>query len=142
MPMSGTSSAFDHRRRRGDVGADEQRAGGLDRHLDEDRLVAAPTRALGAVDGGLDLQRVLARFDQDRIDAARDEAAALLGERILERRVIDMAERGQPRARADRAQHEARPPVAAQRIDRLARDLGGAAVEREGALAHARLGRA
>ena len=25
----------------GDVGADQQRAGGLDRHLDEDRLIAA-----------------------------------------------------------------------------------------------------
>ena len=127
-----------HRRGCGDVGADKQRAGGFDRHLDEDRLIAARrrARALGAVDRGLDLQRVLAGLDQERIDAAGDEAAALLGERVLERRVLDMAERGEPRARPDRAEHEARPPVALHGIDRLARDLGRAPVEREGLIAH------
>ena len=100
---------LDHRRRGGDVGADQQCAGRLDRDLDEDRRVLARVvaRALGAVDRGLDLQRVLAGLDDDRIDPAGDQPGALRGERVLERLVGDVAERGQAGPRPDRAEHEA-----------------------------------
>jgi hypothetical protein len=40
-----------------------------------------------------------------------------------------VAEARQPRAGADGAHHEARPPVPADLLDRLARQLGGAAVD-------------
>ena len=122
----------DHGRRGGDVGADQQRAGGLDGDLDEDRDIGLGLGAgvLGAVDRGLDLQRVLAGLDQDGIDAAGDQAAALHGERVLELLILDMAERRQPRARPDRADDEASAPVAFERVDRLARQLAGPPVER------------
>ncbi len=70
-------------------------------------LPAAVARALGAVDRGLDLQRVLAGLDQDRIDPAGDQPVALHRQRVFERLIGDMAERRQPRARPDRAEHEA-----------------------------------
>ena len=68
-------------------------------------------RDLGAVDRGLDLQRVLAGLDQDRIDAAGDQPAALLGQRRLQRIVGDVAERRQLGARPDAADHPAVPSV-------------------------------
>ena len=97
------------RRGGGDVGADQQRAGGLHRHLHEDRRVRSGLGAgdLGAVHRRLDLQRVLAGLDQDRIDAARDQAARLLGERRLQRVVGDVAEARQLGARPDAADHPA-----------------------------------
>ncbi len=84
----------DDRRRGGDIGADEQASGRLDRHLDEDRrvLMCILARSLGAIDRGLDLQRVLAGLDQDRIGAPGDQSGALNGERVLERLIGDMAE--------------------------------------------------
>ena len=104
-----------------DVGTDQQRAGGLDRHLHEDRLARARrgARLLGAVDGGLDLQRVLAGLDEDGIDAAGDQPRALDGQGRLERVVVDMAEARQLGAGTDVAEHEARPPVG-EHLGRLA----------------------
>ena len=98
-----------HRGGGGDVGADQQRAGGLHRDLHEDRHVAAGRRArdLGAVHRGLDLQRVLAGLHQDRVHAAGDQAAALFGQRRLQRVVGDVAEARQLGAGADAAQHPA-----------------------------------
>ena len=61
----------------------------------------------GAVDRRLGLQRVLAGLAQDHLGAAREQAGGLHGEGLLQRAVVDMAERGQAGARADRADHEA-----------------------------------
>ena len=70
---------MDHRRRRADIGPDQQRAGGLDRHLHEDRDVGLRlgARDLRGIDGGLDEQRVLVGLGQQRIGTAGDQAAAL-----------------------------------------------------------------
>ncbi len=99
----------DHRRGGGDIGADEQRAGGFHGDLNKNRRIGAGGAAsdLGAVDGGLDLLRVLAGFDQDRIDTAGDQATALFGQRLLQRVIGDIAEAGQFGARADAADHPA-----------------------------------
>ena len=131
----------DHGGRRGDVGADQQRAGGLDRRLDEDRdvLPGLGAGALGAVDRRLDLQRVLAGLDQDGVNAAGDQALGLDRERVLELLIVDMAERRQARPRPHRADDEARAPVARELFDRLARQLAGAPVEREGPVGDAEL---
>ena len=121
-----------HGGRGGDVRSHQQRAGGLDRHLHEDRNLAAGAGggALGGVDRRLDLQRILAGLDQDGVDAARRQSRALDAERILERLVFDMAERREPRSRPDRADDEANPAVGLGRFGRrLARDFAGAAVD-------------
>ena len=81
-------------------------------------------RDLGAVHRRLDLQRVLAGLDQDRIDAAGDQAAALFGQRCLQRVVGDVAQARQLRARADAAEHPAVPAVG-ETFGRLARQFGG-----------------
>src|SRR3546814_14549863 len=84
-------------------------------------------RQLGAVHRRLDLQRVLAGLDEDGVHAAGDEAAALHRESGFQRIVGDMAEGGQPGARADRAEDEALAPVAGKELRRLARAIGCAA---------------
>ena len=129
---------FDHGGGSGDVGADQQRAGGFHRNLHEDRRVLArcPAGDLGAVDGGLDLQRVLAGLDQDRIDAAGDQAAALLGEAGFERVVFDVAERGQLGARPDAADDVTMAAVG-KGFSRFARQFGGYLVDLEGAVRQA-----
>ena len=121
-----------HRGGGGDVGADQQRAGGLHRHLHEDRDVAAGfgARDLGAVHRRLDLQRVLAGLDQDRIDAAGEQAAALQGQRRLQRVVGDVAEARQLGARPDAADHPAMPAVG-ELLRRLARQFAAALVDLE-----------
>src|SRR3546814_5585259 len=65
----------DDRGGRRDVGADQKRPGSLHGHLDEDGRVRPrlPAGVPGAVDGRLDLQRVLAGLDQDGVDAAGDQ---------------------------------------------------------------------
>src|SRR3546814_14368866 len=96
-------------------------------------------RQLGAVHRRLDLQRVLAGLDEDGVHAAGDEAAALHRESGFQRIVGDMAEGGQPGARADRAEDEALAPVAGTELRRPARALGGAAAELLGAVGTADL---
>ena len=131
----------DDRCRRGDVGADQQGPGGLDRHADEDRNVLAGlvAGALGAIDRGLDLQRVLAGLDRDRVAAAGYEPGALQREPVLEVLVGDMAERGQPGPRPERAEHKTGAAVMDEFGDRLARQFGGAPVQLERALGDAEL---
>ena len=116
---------------RGDIGADQQRAGRLHRHLDEDRGLGASLDAgqFHRVDRGLDLQRILTGFDQYRIDPAGDQTLCLNQERCFECVVTDMAERGQLGARPDRAEHEALAPIASEQLGRLARDLAGATID-------------
>jgi hypothetical protein len=52
-------------------------------------------------------QRILAGLDQKGVDAAGDQAAALLGQGIFERLIGDMPERGQLGAGTDRTENEA-----------------------------------
>ncbi len=131
----------DDRRRGGDVGADQQGPGGLDRHADEDRNVLAGlvAGALGAIDRGLDLQRVLAGLDRDRVAAAGYEPGALQREPVLEVLICDMAERRKPCARPERAEHEAGAAVMGEIGDRLARQFGGAPVQLKRAVGNAEL---
>ena len=127
--------------RGGDVRPDQQGAGGLDRDLHEDRRVGAGFRPgeLGGVDRRLDLQRVLAGLDQQRVDPAGDQAAALFGQRGLERVVGDVAERRQLGAGPDRADHVAVTPVG-EALRRLAGELGGEAVDLVGTVGELELG--
>ncbi len=127
---------IDDGRGRRDVGAHQQGAGGLDGHLHEDRRLGAGfgACALGAVDGGLELQGVLAGLDQDRLGAAGDQPRRLDRERVLKGLVIDMTERRQPRPRPDRADDEARAAVAGEFLAHLECELDGALVEIEGAV--------
>ncbi len=124
-----------------DVGADQQRAGGLDRDLDHQRqaLAGGGHRDPGAVDRGLGLERVLAGLAQDDVGAARDQARSLDAERLLQRPVGDVAERGQTGPGADRADHEAPAAIARDLGDRLMGQLGGAPVDLERPLAEVEL---
>ena len=119
----------------GDVWPHQQRAGGLDGNLHEDRGVCAGVgaRDLGAVDGGLDLQRVLAGFDQDGIDTAGDQAAALFSQRGFQRVVGDVAQAGQLCARPNAADD---PAVAAvgEGVRGFPRQFAGDLVDLEGAV--------
>ena len=126
---------FDHRGGGGDIGADQQRAGGFHRDLHEDRRIGAGRRAgdLGAVHRGLDLQRVLAGLDQDRVHAAGDQATALLGEPGFQRVVVDIAERRQLGARPDAADHIAVPAIG-EGFRRFPRQFGGDLVDLERAV--------
>ena len=49
----------------------------------------------GAVDGGFDLQQVLAGFDQEKVGAALQQALRLFGVVLAESVEIDVAERGE-----------------------------------------------
>ncbi len=118
--------------RRGDVGADQHGAGGLDGDLGHDRQLPAGLahRDPGAVDRGFQLQRVLAGLAQDHVGAACDQAGRLDLEGLLQALIADVAERGQAGAGADRADHETRA-TAAGLLDRLVRQHGGDAVDLE-----------
>ena len=141
-PITGTSSAWTIVAAAAMSAPTSKVPGGLDRDLDEDRHVLAGlvAGALGAVDRGLDLQRVLAGLDQrshrppPAISPAHCSASA--SSSVL---VGDMAERGQPGARPDRAEHKAGAAVMGEFGDRLARQLGGAPVQLEGAVGDAEL---
>ena len=123
----------DDGRRRADVGADQHGAGGLDGDLDHERQLAAgfAHRAARAVDRCLGLERILAGLAQDHVGAAGDQASGLHRERILERAVGNVAERGQAGAGPDRTDHEARPAVVREAGDRLVSQLRAALIDLE-----------
>ena len=125
----------------GDVGADEQATGSLDGDVDENRRVDAGggAGALGAVDRGFDLQSILAGLDQNGVDTAGDEAAALLGERVLQIVIRNIAERWQLGARADAAEYPARTAIG-EALGGLAGDFAGALVDFEGAVGKVEFG--
>ena len=93
-----------------------------------------PRRTIGvaaAIDGGLDLQRVLAGLDQQRVRAACDQPLGLDGECGLELAVGDVAEAGQLGAGADGADDEPLAPVAGEGLDGLAGEARGTLVDLE-----------
>ena len=93
---------------------------------------------LGGVHGGFDLQRVLAGLDQEGVDAAGDQAAALLGDGGFERVVGDVAERWQLRARADAAKDVAVAAIG-EGFGSLPRQFGRNLVDLVGAVLEAEL---
>ncbi len=124
-----------------DVGAQQHLAAvgeEADRGLDRGGAAGDLERLAGAEDRGLDLEDVLRGLDDDQVGAALEQALGLLGEDGDQLAEPDLAEAGVLGRRevaggADRAGHEA---VLA---DRLARDLGGLAVDLERVLAEAPL---
>ena len=101
--------------------------------LDHQRQLAAPADegVAAAVDGGLDLQRILAGLDQQRVRAAGDQPLGLDGEGGLQLAVGDVAEAGQLGAGADGADDEALAAVAGEGLHGLAGEAGGALVDLE-----------
>jgi len=115
----------------GDVGAHQHGAGGLHRHLDHDRHATAAFREdrLRGGQSRLGLQDILTGFKQERIDAPIHQAADLLGVAALKGVKGGLPQRGQFRARADRADDEARMVGGAESMAGLSADLGGHAVQ-------------
>ncbi len=85
----------------------QHRAGQLDGDLrDEDDVPPGSGHpAPRADERGLRLQQVLARLDEERVDAARDHRRALLGVGVAQKRVRCVAEARQLGAGADRPEH-------------------------------------
>ena len=95
--------------RGGDLAAEQHGPGRLDRDLGDDQRVRGQFGhgPLGADDGRLGLEQVLAGLDDQRVGAAAQQAlrVGLVGVAQLAERGV--AERGQLGARADRAEHPA-----------------------------------
>ena len=116
---------------RGDVGAEQHLAAVRQqrhRDLERQRLARELERLACAEDGGLHLEDVLRRLDDDQVGAALHEALGLLGEHLHQLAERDLAERGvigggEEAGGADRAGHEV---VLA---GGLAGDLGGLEVD-------------
>lgn len=115
---------------RRNIRPDQQRAGGFYRNLHKNGQCCSGlgAGALDAVDSGLDLQRVLTGFDQDRIHSTFDQAAGLLGQGLFQRVVIDIAQRGQLGARPHGAHHIAVAAIG-KAVRRLTRQKGGGTVD-------------
>ena len=130
QPQQRHVQCMDNGGRRSDIGADQQRAGGLHRHLHENRNAAAgfTDRRLGGIHRRLDEQRILIRLGQDRVHAGIDQATALLRQRRFQIVIFDMAERGQLRPRPDIADHIAVPAIG-KTLRRLARQFHRAAID-------------
>ncbi len=96
--------------RRGDLAAEQHRPGGLDRDLRDDQRIRghASDGSIGADDGRLGLQQVLAGLDDQRVGAAAQQGLGvdLIG--VAQLAECGVAEGGQLGARADRAEHPAR----------------------------------
>ncbi|MFN8146942.1 MAG: PAC2 family protein [Candidatus Nanopelagicales bacterium] len=117
---------LERRERGADLGPDQHRARRLDGDLDDDGYVDAGRRdrAPGADRGRLGLQQVLGRLDEDRVGAARDEAARLGLVGVAERGVRRVPERRQLGARADRPEDPARAAVDGVAVGDLAGQRG------------------
>ena len=108
------------------LAAEQHRAGGLDRHLHDQRHAGAGggDGTLGPHHGRLGLQQVLAGLHDEGVGAAAEQArgVALVGVAQLGER--DVAQRGQLRPRADRAEYPARPGGGRPVVGRLPGDAG------------------
>jgi hypothetical protein len=121
-----------HGRGGSDIRTHQQRAGGLHGDLHEDRRVGAgfSPGEFRAIDCGFDLQRVLAGFDQNCIDTAGDQAAALFCQGSLQRIVGDVAQAWQLRSGADTSYHPAVPSVG-EAFRRFPCQFGGLLIDLE-----------
>ncbi len=116
---------------RGDVGPQQHLAAvGQQRHggVDRQRAPGALESGARAEHGGLDLEDVLRRLDDDEVRAAVDQPLGLLGEDLDQLAEADLPERRifgcrQVARRADRARHEA------ALAGGFARELGGLRVD-------------
>jgi len=118
----------------GDVGTHQHCAGGFHRHAHHQRpaLAGFGEGLLDALQRCLDLQHVLAGFDDEQIHIAGDQALGLFGEGIAQFIEADVPEGGQLGGGAHRAGHEAGFLRGAVGIGHLAGQFGGALVDREG----------
>jgi len=93
-----------------DLAAQQHRAGGLHRHVadDRDRSAQLGHRSLRADHRCLHLEQVLAGLDDQRVRSTGDQASGVLPVRVPQRGVRGVSEGGQLRARPDRAEDEAR----------------------------------
>ena len=131
---------------RADVRAEQHASRDVQSRLRLDRNAAqsAPELAHDPRDRRLHLQEILARLDQQEIDAAFNQRARLFA---IERRELvegDARERGigrrdeHPR-RSERAGDKTRTLWRRERVRGLARDLGGAAIDLDRTVAEAEL---
>ena len=131
-----------HNRGRGsDIGSDQQRTGGFHRHLHENRN-GGPCRLarnFRGIDGGLDKQRVLIGFRQQRIRATGNQAAALFHQSGFQRVIGNIAKAWQLGARADIAHHPTMPAIG-ETLRRFARQFNGKLVDLEGTIFQFKLG--
>ena len=125
----------------GDIGADQQRAGSFHRHLHKNRNVGARclARNFRGIHSGLDEQRVLIGFRQQRIRTARNQTTALFHQRSFKCVIGDVAKARQLGARADIAHHPTMPAIG-EAFRRFARQFNGKLVDLKGAVFQFKLG--
>ena len=119
----------------GDIGADQQRAGGFHRDLHENRNVRPRrlARYLARIHRGLDEKRVLIGFCQQRIGAAGNQATALFHQRRFQRVIGYIAKAWQLGARPNIANHPTMPAIG-EAFRRFARQFHRKLVDLESAL--------
>lgn len=117
---------FECRQGRADLGAEQHRPGGLDRHRDDHRDGRAGgfERLAGADHAGLGLQQVLGGLDQDRVRSPVDQSACGFGVRVPQGRERGVTEGRELGAGADAAEHEARVVGRRRSLGRLAGQPG------------------
>ncbi len=81
------------------------------------RRPAATMARLAGVDGGLGLEEVVDRLDEQQVDPAGEEGGGLLLVGVAQLEVGDLAEGGEAGAGAEVARHPARPPSVAEAAD-------------------------
>ena len=118
---------FDGRQRGADLAAEQHGAGGLDGDVRENRYVAAELghRAARAQHRRLELQQVLAGFDEDRVGATLEHAERRLQVGVTDDRVLGVPERRQLGARPHRPQHVAPAIGGTHLVGDATRDGGG-----------------
>ena len=126
----------------GDIGADQQRAGGFHRDLHENRNVRPRrlARYLARIHRGLDEKRVLIGFCQQRIRTTRDQPTALFHQRRFQRVISYIAKAWQLGARADIAHHPTMPAIG-EAISRFARQFHRKLVDFKSALFQFKFGK-
>jgi hypothetical protein len=127
---------------RADLRPEQHRAGQLDRDLrdEHDAASAGRHRPLRPDHRGLDLQQVLGRLDEDRVDPALDHRLALLLVGVAQAGVRRVAEGRQLGARPDRPDHPARALGGGPVVGRLTGDARPGERRLEDALGDAVLG--
>ena len=122
---------FENGHHSGNIRAHQHRAGGFHRHADHHRpaLTSGRKGLLQACQGGLDLQRVLAGFDDEEIHIAGKQATGLLGKGIAHGIETHVPQGGQLGGGAHGAGHKARLLWGAVAIGHLAGQLSRFDVE-------------